>query len=73
MPSTPTTVKVSPKYQIVIPAPIRQQARIRPGAEFEILISKGGLRLIPIRPLSELRGIVRRDDSVSLRDKGDRF
>jgi AbrB family looped-hinge helix DNA binding protein len=66
-----TTVKVSSKYQIAIPLAVREAAQIEPGAEYEIEISGGGLRLIPVKPLASLRGTVRRDDAIPLREKED--
>ena len=73
MNSSTTTVRVSPKYQIVIPSGIREEAEIRPGTQLKVVLSEGSLKLIPIRPLAELRGRVKRDDSIVLRDKGERF
>ena len=69
MQKTATTVKVSSKYQIAIPPAVREEAKIEPGMEFEIEISSRGLRLIPVKPLTSLRGTVRRDDSIPLREK----
>ncbi len=73
MRKTPTTVTVSPNYEISLPLSVREQTGIEPGAELEVLVTDRGLRLIPIRPFSELRGLVRRDDSVPVREKRDRF
>ena len=72
MPSTPSVVRVSSKYQIVIPLEVREAARITPGTEFEVRVGERDLRLIRIRPLAELRGTIRRDDSIPIRDKRDR-
>lgn len=71
--SNPPVVRVSSKYQIAIPREIRRRAGIRPGAAFEMIAGPGGLRLVPVRPLAELRGIVRRDDAVPIRDEEDRL
>ncbi|MFZ5471848.1 MAG: AbrB/MazE/SpoVT family DNA-binding domain-containing protein [Myxococcota bacterium] len=66
-------VSVSSKYQIVIPAELRERANIRPGTCFEVLVTETGLKLVRVEPLSALRGKVKRDDSVPLRDKEDRL
>jgi bifunctional DNA-binding transcriptional regulator/antitoxin component of YhaV-PrlF toxin-antitoxin module len=67
------TVRVSPDHEIPIPALLQEEAGIEPGMELEVVVTERGLRLVPIRPLMELRGIVQRDDTVPIRDKGDRF
>lgn len=73
MSTAPAVVRVSSKYQIVIPPEVREAAKITPGTELEVRVGEHELRLIRIRPLAELRGSVRRDDSVPLRDKRDRL
>jgi AbrB family looped-hinge helix DNA binding protein len=67
-------VKVSAKYQIVIPKAIREEMKIRPGQELFMYIYEGSLRLSPKRSIRELRGMAkgmkwRRED----RDRADRF
>ena len=53
------TVKVSPKFQIVIPKLIREQLKIEPGQELLMYALDGSLRLVPHRSVKELRGIAR--------------
>jgi AbrB family looped-hinge helix DNA binding protein len=72
MSESQTIVQVSPKYQIVIPRWVREQAGITPGTRFEVEITANGLRLLQIGSLGELRGRVLRDDSLEVREKGDR-
>lgn len=72
MPGTPSVVRVSSKYQIVIPPEVRAAAKITPGTELEVRVGEHELRLIRIRPLAELRGSLRRDDSIPIRDEEDR-
>ena len=52
-------VKVSPKFQVVIPKAIREELRIEPGQQLLMYALDGGLRLVPHRPLKELRGIAK--------------
>ena len=66
-------VKVSPKYQLVIPREFREDAGIKPGARFMMIPVGDGFRLVHLRPLSALRGIVPLDESVEIRDKTDRI
>jgi len=70
----PTTsiATVSPKYQLAIPRELRAVADIRPGTRFAVVLTEGGLRLIRLRPLAELRGLVPPDEAVPVRDKEDR-
>lgn len=65
-------VRVSSKYQIAIPPSVRETAGIRPGAEFEVLVGDSQLVLVPLHPPAELRGRVKRDEGLTLRDKDDR-
>ena len=64
---------VSPKYQLAIPRELREAAGIRPGTRFAVILAEGGLRLIRLRPLTELRGVVPADGAVRVRDKSDRL
>ncbi|HEX2225385.1 MAG TPA: AbrB/MazE/SpoVT family DNA-binding domain-containing protein [Thermoanaerobaculia bacterium] len=68
-----TTVRVSPEYEISLPLSVREEAGIQAGMDLEVLVTERGVRLVPIRPLAELRGLVRRDDTVPVRDEGERF
>jgi AbrB family looped-hinge helix DNA binding protein len=68
-----TIVKVSPKYQIVIPRAVREQSGVSPGTRFEVLVTETGLQLVRVGPLAELKGRVRRDEGVEIREKGDRL
>ena len=67
-------VKVSPKYQVVIPKVIREALEIHPGQELLMYSLDGSLWLEPPRSIKELRGIAKgirweRGD----RDRNDRF
>ncbi len=68
------TVKVSPKFQIVIPKALREELKIEPGQELFMYVYEGKLHMDLPRPITELRGIVKgmkwKDD---YRDRNDRF
>jgi AbrB family looped-hinge helix DNA binding protein len=49
-------VKVSPKFQIVIPKAIREELRIESGQELVMYSLDGTIRLLPRRSVKELRG-----------------
>ena len=67
-------VKVSPKFQVVIPKSLRDELKIEPGQELLIYSVEGSLRLVPHRPLKELRGIAKGMRwKEEYRDHSDRF
>ncbi len=53
------TVKVSPKYQVVIPKKVREQLQLKPGVELHVYVLDGTIRLSPPRSITELRGIAK--------------
>jgi AbrB family looped-hinge helix DNA binding protein len=69
-----STVKVSPKFQVVIPKDIREQLELKPGEELQIYIIDNSVRIQRPRSIRELRGIAEgmqwKDD---YRDCNDRF
>ena len=52
-------VRVSPKFQVVIPKALREELRIEPGQELLMYSLDGSLRLVPRRSIKELRGIAK--------------
>ena len=52
-------VKVSPKFQVVIPKAIREELQIVPGQRLLMYSLDGSLRLVPHRPVKELRGMAK--------------
>ena len=62
------TVKVSPKYQIVIPREVREALDLRPGQEVAVLRYRGRIELIPMRPIKEMRGFLPAIDSTIERE-----
>lgn len=57
------TVTVSPKFQVVIPQGVRERLQLQPGAKMMVIEFNGGVRLVPLRPASSLRGIARGIDT----------
>ena len=53
------TVKVSPKFQVVIPREVRERLKLRPGQELVIYEIEGQIRLDPPRKPKSLRGLAR--------------
>jgi AbrB family looped-hinge helix DNA binding protein len=68
------TVKVSPKFQVVIPKKVREAMKLEPGQELHVYALEGIIRLSRPRSIKDLRGIAKglkwKDD---YRDHSDRF
>lgn len=62
------TVKVSPKYQVVIPRQVREAMNLKPGQEVEVLAYNNRIELIPIRPMQEMRGFLKGIDTTIERE-----
>ena len=67
------TVKLSPKFQVVIPRDAREKLDLKPGQQIVVIEKDGGLHLIPQKPIKETRGFVKGTDTSKLRDEEDRF
>ncbi len=51
------TVKVSPKFQVVIPKRVREELQLWPGQELNVYILDGTIRFSKPRLIQELRGM----------------
>ncbi len=65
------SVKVSPKFQIVIPREIRESMNIRPGEAMQVFELDGRIEVVPVRPIQSMRGRFKGIDTSVDRD-GDR-
>jgi len=67
-------VKISPKFQVVIPKKIREELSLQPGKLLQVYILDGTIHLHPPRSIEELRGAAKgirwKED---YRDHGERF
>lgn len=50
------SVKVSSKYQIVIPKEIRESMNIKPGEPMQVFEFDGRIEIVPVRPIRSMRG-----------------
>jgi AbrB family looped-hinge helix DNA binding protein len=64
---------ISPKFQIVIPKEIRERMGLKPGQTVSLIDRGEIITMVPKRPLSELRGIVRGAPLDDYRDETDRL
>jgi AbrB family looped-hinge helix DNA binding protein len=74
------TVKVSPKYQVVIPEAVRNSLNLKPGMQVDV-IAKGGIAyIVPVKSMEEIQKLLssqlsaeeRREMRKNFRDKKDR-
>lgn len=56
-------VKLSPKFQVVIPRPVRNHLRLVPGQKMQVIEYGERIELIPERNISDLRGFVKGIDT----------
>jgi AbrB family looped-hinge helix DNA binding protein len=50
------TIKISPKYQVVIPRNVREAMDLKPGTRLQVLQFDDRIELIPLRSAKCLRG-----------------
>ena len=65
-------VILSPKYQVVIPRRIREKMGLRPGEKLQVISFDDRIELIPIRPMSQMRGFLKGLDPSFNRESDDR-
>ncbi len=51
-------VKVSPKFQVVIPKLVRESLGIRPGQRLQVVPYGDRIELVPLRDIGEMRGFL---------------
>ena len=66
------TVTVSTKFQIVIPRRVRERMRLRPGEELQVISFDDRIVLIPVRPMSKMKGFLEGFDRSFRREETDR-
>lgn len=66
-------VTISPKFQVVIPKAIRDQLKLTVGQKMLPIAYKGHIELIPVRPASDARGILRGLDTSFEREREERL
>ena len=52
-------VTLSPKFQVVIPLPVRRTMGLRAGQKMQVVEYEGRIELIPDRDIAELRGFLK--------------
>ena len=62
------SVKVSPKFQVVIPKEIRESLHILPGQRMQVVQYENRIELIPERDIGELEGFLKGSDTSFIRE-----
>ncbi len=62
-------VKVSPKYQVVIPRAIRELLGIKPGQKVQVIQYENRIELIPVKPIKKTRGFLKGIDTTVERER----
>jgi len=53
------TVKISPKYQVVIPKEVRNSLNLKPGQYIQILQYQDRIEMIPYKIIADMRGFLK--------------
>jgi AbrB family looped-hinge helix DNA binding protein len=64
-----TTVKISPKFQVVIPKEIRNKLKLRPGQKMQILQFGERIEFILLKNIKEARGFLKGMDTSIVREE----
>lgn len=62
-------VKISPKFQVVIPREVREVLQLCPGQRVQVIAYGGRIELIPVRKINDMRGFLRGIDSGFERER----
>ena len=52
-------VKISPKFQVVIPKKVRESMQLRPGQQMQVIEYGNRVELIPIKSVESMRGFMK--------------
>ncbi|MDP2303786.1 MAG: AbrB/MazE/SpoVT family DNA-binding domain-containing protein [Ignavibacteria bacterium] len=67
-----TTVKISPKFQVVIPKEIREKLDLRPGQKLQIMEFGNRIEFLLLKDIKEARGFLKGIDT-GIQREGDRI
>ncbi len=61
-------VKISPKYQVVIPKKLREALNLSPGQRVQMVAFEDRIEMIPVRKISEMKGFLKGIDTTIERE-----
>ena len=62
------TVRVSPKFQVVIPKDVRESMGLKAGQRLVVFRHENRIEMVPVEPIKKLRGFARGIDTAVPRD-----
>ena len=62
-------VKLSPKYQVVIPREVRESLHLIPGQMMQVIAYGNRIELMPSKDLREMRGFLKGIDTTVSREE----
>ena len=62
------SVKISPKYQVVIPKKLREALNLSPGQKVQMIAFDNRIEMIPVRKISEMKGFLKGIDTAVERE-----
>jgi AbrB family looped-hinge helix DNA binding protein len=62
------SVKISPKYQVVIPKKLREALNLSPGQKVQMVAFDNRIEMIPVRKISEMKGFLKGIDTTVERE-----
>lgn len=62
------TVKISPKYQVVIPKRLREALELAPGQKMQMIAYADRIEMIPVKKISDMRGFLKGIDTTVERE-----
>ena len=63
-----TTVTISSKYQVVIPAEVRNSLGVQPGQKVKVILYDNRIEMVPVKPIEETRGFLKGIDTTVERE-----
>lgn len=63
------TLRISPKFQVVIPKAIRTRLKLAAGQKVQAIVYDDRIELIPVRPARRLRGFLKGIDTIVEREE----
>jgi len=64
-----TTVKVSPKFQVVIPKEIRKKLKLKPGQKLQVIDIGNNFQYMPVLDIKKAKGFLNGIDTEITREK----
>ena len=61
-------VKISPKFQVVIPKRLREALKLSPGQRVQMVIYGNRIEMIPLKKISEMKGFLKGIDTTVKRE-----